>query len=128
MPSEVIREIERKSGQLISACIQCGRCTATCPLARFMDMPPRTVLFFLQIGQLESVFASRGYWLCASCLICGARCPKAIDYYKISDALRSIYLMTNKKEPIVSPDNLPSELVIEAPQQLFISAFRKWTK
>lgn len=125
---EAIREIEEKSGQVVSACIQCGRCTATCPLMRFMDMPPRIVLFFLQIGKWDDVIASRGYWLCASCLSCGERCPKAIDYYKISDALRSIYLMTTKREPIASPDKMPIELVNEAPQQLFISAFRKWTK
>jgi heterodisulfide reductase subunit C len=128
MEKGVLREIEEKSGQVISACIQCGRCTATCPLSKYMDFPPRATIFFLQIGELEKVFSSRGFWYCASCLSCGVRCPKEIDYYKIADALRQIYLMTNKVEPVVSPDNLKKGIIEEAPQQLFIAAFRKWTK
>ncbi len=93
-----------------------------------MDLPPRTAIFFLQIGQVEKVFSSSGFWRCASCLACGVRCPKEIDYGKISEALRQLYLLNNKTEPVVSPDTLDEKILAEAPQQLFIAAFRKYIK
>jgi heterodisulfide reductase subunit C len=78
----------------------------------------------LQLGMVEELLAADGIWLCAACMVCGSRCPRGVDYGKISDALRALVLRTRKMR--VEPDRVDKELVRDAPQQAFVAAFRKF--
>lgn len=121
---QLIRQIEELSGEDISACFQCGQCTGGCPVAEEMDPKPREAMLLLQLGRPEAVVNSAGIWLCASCLTCGTRCPRRVDYAKITEACRAILLRGKSSE--YDPDNpVPAELE-EVPQQAFIAAFRKF--
>lgn len=122
---DLLRTIEELSGQRLADCYQCGACTAGCPVGERMNPVPSRGIRMLQLGMVEELLASDGIWLCAACMVCGSRCPRGVDYAKITDALRAIVL--RNKRPRVEPDRVDRELIARAPQQAFVAAFRKFT-
>ena len=85
-------KISKLSGEEIYKCYQCGKCTASCPVALDMPHKPNQIMRFIQLGFKENVLNSPTIWLCASCITCSARCPKGIDIAKIMDTLRILCL------------------------------------
>jgi heterodisulfide reductase subunit C len=58
-------------------CIQCGRCTASCPAAYvYGDYSPRNIMRELQLGELKKVAAGDDIWKCGQCYTCRSRCPR----------------------------------------------------
>lgn len=88
--SDFIRLVEEESGQTLSKCYQCGKCSSGCPLAYKMELLPNQVIRMIQLGMRENVLQSNTMWFCASCETCSTRCPRAIDVKGIMDALRII--------------------------------------
>lgn len=92
-------EVEKKSGQNISSCYQCGKCSAGCPICHDMDYTPNQVIRLIQMGLRDEVLASSTIWMCASCQTCTTRCPLKIDLASIMDVLRIIsHLEDHRKE------------------------------
>lgn len=60
-------------------CYQCGKCTAGCPMAHAMDVMPRQIVRYMQLGMMDEVLESKSIWLCASCHTCVERCPHSIN-------------------------------------------------
>lgn len=116
--SPLLRRVETISGQNLSLCYQCGKCSATCPLSAQMDLMPHQVVRYLQLG-LEQVFYAKSYWLCATCFSCETQCPRGLDVSKICEALRTIKLRNDLRD--LKIEKLPPEM----PQQGLVSAFRK---
>ncbi len=83
-----IHEIEKESGEKLSACYQCGKCTAGCPASFLYDKQVSRVMRAAQLGFKEEVLTSKSLWLCLSCSTCTARCPNNIDVAKVMDILR----------------------------------------
>lgn len=71
----------------LSACIQCGTCSATCPLSLYMDFTPRRIVAMTRAGFEDDVLRSHTIWLCASCYSCAVECPKEI---KITDLMYTL--------------------------------------
>ena len=80
--------IQTHTGQNISACYQCGKCSAGCPTAYTMDITPRQVMRALQLGLKDELLDSSAIWLCVSCQTCSLRCPREIDIARIIESLR----------------------------------------
>lgn len=70
------------------ACMQCGTCTGSCVVARWMDHGPRGVFALLESYQDEEVLASDTIWVCAACYSCTARCPRDIPITSLMADLR----------------------------------------
>jgi len=83
-----IRELEKASGVRLSECYQCGKCSAGCPMFHAMDLAPRQVIRYLQLGLYEEVLHARTPWVCATCQTCLARCPHNIDLPALMEAVR----------------------------------------
>jgi len=66
-------------GNPVQTCIQCGTCSATCPVADFMDYTPRRLIGMIRADLKDEVLDSNTFWFCASCYHCTVRCPKGID-------------------------------------------------
>jgi len=82
--------IEERSGQPISACYQCRKCTAGCPTAFAMNFDPAQIVRMIQLGQQEALLRSEAIWLCVGCETCGTRCPNQICIGKINDTLKAM--------------------------------------
>ncbi len=120
----LVRQIEQLSGQTVGDCYQCGGCTAGCPVGEAMVPPPSKAIRLLQLGRARELLASTGIWMCASCMVCGTRCPRGVDYAKIAEACRAIVLRA--KGPGVDPDTVGMQDYEHIPQQAFIAGFRKF--
>jgi heterodisulfide reductase subunit C len=81
---------EEASGQKVSACFQCGKCTNGCPITFAMDIPPHKLIHLLQYGQVDAALKSDTIWVCASCETCTTRCPNGIDIAHLMDSLREL--------------------------------------
>lgn len=87
----VTRElIEQVSGEKISTCYQCEKCSNGCPMTFAMDVPPNRVMHSIQVGLIDEILNSDTIWVCASCETCTTRCPNNIDIAHVMDTLRQI--------------------------------------
>jgi heterodisulfide reductase subunit C len=80
--------VEKQSGQRIFDCYQCGKCSAGCPVDYAMDLGPRQIMRYIQMGLKKEVMQSTTIWLCISCETCSSRCPAKIDIAKVMESLR----------------------------------------
>ncbi len=97
--SVFVQEVEKRSGQNVSSCYQCGKCSAGCPICFDMDFSPNQIIRLIQMGLRNEVLSSSSIWMCASCQTCTTRCPLNIDLARIMDALRIIsHLQDHRKK------------------------------
>ena len=75
-------------GENLRHCIQCGVCSATCPLSLYMDYTPRRLINLAREGFKKEVLGSLTIWLCSSCYSCRVECPKKIQVTDIMYALK----------------------------------------
>lgn len=91
--SQLASYVSRHTGVNVAECYQCGKCTAGCPMAAYMDMSPNQVMRLVQIGDeaaTEALLASEAIWACAGCLTCTQRCPRQLDPAAVMDCLREM--------------------------------------
>jgi heterodisulfide reductase subunit C len=77
-------------GEHILACIQCGTCTGSCPMAGQMEFPPRKTIAMIRAGMRNEVLSSNSMWFCLSCYTCTARCPRGVKPTELAHALESL--------------------------------------
>lgn len=77
-------------GEKFYTCIQCGTCSATCPVSHFMDFTPRRIIAMVRAGFKEEVLRSFTIWLCASCYSCTVDCPREIKITDVMYALKQL--------------------------------------
>ena len=97
---EVIAE---EAGVNLKDCYQCGKCTAGCPLADGMDLMPREVIRYLQMGALSTALEAKTPWICAQCDVCSSRCPQNVDICSIMRAVRLASKAAGKR-PVAEAD------------------------
>jgi heterodisulfide reductase subunit C len=109
LDKEFLKQIEEKSfSDEISRCIQCGTCSASCPMAEYMDYTPRKIIAMVKHGFKDDVLKSFTPWLCASCYSCQVRCPSQI---KITD------IMYTLRREAINTKNYPGKFPIPAVAQ-----------
>lgn len=87
---QFIEQVSRESGQPVQQCYQCGKCTAGCPIAFSMDVPPNRVMRMVQLGLRDKALGCSSIWLCAYCSTCSVRCPRNVNLAQVMDSLRII--------------------------------------
>jgi heterodisulfide reductase subunit C len=123
--SNFVKKIEELSGQNLLSCYQCGKCSAGCPMVSAMDILPNQAIRLVQLGLQEDVLKSKSIWLCASCVTCGARCPRGVDLSRVMEALRQIKL--RKKHNEIDLTKIPKKILADLPPIALVSCFRKNT-
>jgi heterodisulfide reductase subunit C len=121
---ELITEI---SGVNPLKCMKCGKCSASCPSFDEMDIPPHLFVSYVQNENIEALLESKSLYKCLSCFACIERCPRDVKPGKLIDAARQVVLRQRGQE-YLSPDEIPALLDEEMPQQLLMSAFRKYRR
>ena len=120
-------QIMNISGVNPSKCMKCGKCSASCPSFNEMDIKPHQFVTYIINDDVEALANSVSAWKCLSCFACIERCPRNVQPGKIVDAARQILIRQRGQEGL-SPDEIPALLDDETPQQLLMSAFRKYRR
>jgi heterodisulfide reductase subunit C2 len=83
----------------VSACYQCKKCSAGCPLTFAMDFYPDQVIRLALLGQDAAVLGCRTIWVCSSCETCTTRCPNNIDIAGVMDWLKEAAIASGQASP-----------------------------
>ena len=121
---ELVKEI---SGVNPLKCMKCGKCSASCPSYNEMDIKPHQFVSYVQNGDIEALVNSKSLYKCLSCFACIERCPRSVQPGKLIDAARQL-VIRQKGQQYLSADEIPALLDEETPQQLLMSAFRKYRR
>ena len=122
--AELIREI---SGVEPLKCMKCGKCSATCPAYNEMDIKPHQFVSYVANENIEELTKSKSLWKCLSCFACIERCPRNVQPGKLIDAARQIVLR-QKGGDYLKDEEIPELLDEELPQQLLVSAYRRYKR
>ena len=126
--NKVSREnIERISGVNPLKCMRCGKCSATCPAYDEMNYHPHQFVYMVEKGEIEKLAASPSIYKCLSCFACVDRCPRGVEPAKLVEAVRLAVIREQGKNHM-KPEAIPAMLDEDMPQQLFVSALRKYSK
>jgi Fe-S oxidoreductase len=77
--SELYKEVARFGARDMEICMQCGICSASCPLSTGTDTFPRKIYRYLQLGLKDKLLASPVPWLCYYCGECNKDCPRGAE-------------------------------------------------
>jgi heterodisulfide reductase subunit C2 len=84
------QEVLKRSGLDVARCLQCGKCSAGCPMATETSLRPHEIMLRVMRNRREELLASDGIWLCLTCTTCSTRCPNNADPARVIDVLREI--------------------------------------
>lgn len=122
-----VEQMKQISGVNPLKCMKCGKCSASCPSFNEMDIKPHQFVTYVINDDVETLANSKSAWKCLSCFACIERCPRNVQPGKLIDAARQI-LIRQRGQQGLSPDEIPALLDEETPQQLLMSAFRKYRR
>ena len=122
--AEKIKEI---SGANPLKCMKCGKCSASCPAFDEMDIKPHQFVSYVINENIDALVQSKSFWKCLSCFACVERCPRDVQPGRIIDAARQL-VVRQRGQAYLSADEIPELLDPELPQQLLVSAFRRYRR
>ena len=124
---ERIENLNRLSGTDVRKCMKCGKCSGRCPAFNDMDVKPHQVVSMLAKGKIDELLESKAIWNCLSCMACVERCPRGVAPAAVVEAVRDTVVRMQGKNGIKAEEIPPivDELI---PQQLLVSAYRKYNK
>ena len=122
-----VERIKEISGVNPLKCMKCGKCSASCPSFNEMDIKPHQFVSYVQRGDIEALANSVSLYKCLSCFACVDRCPRDVKHGKLIDAARQLVIRQRSQEGL-SPDEIANLIDDETPQQLLVSAFRKYRR
>ncbi len=124
---ERIENLNRLSGTDVRKCMKCGKCSGRCPAFNDMDIKPHQFVSMLCQGKIDQLLESQAIWNCLSCMACVERCPRGVAPAAVVEAVRETVVRMQGANGIKAEDIPPivDELI---PQQLLVSAYRKYNK
>jgi heterodisulfide reductase subunit C len=75
----LLSEIKKVGAFDISACFNCGNCTAICPLSKEGEEFPRKMIRYATVGLEDKLLSSAELWSCDYCGECTKTCPRDAD-------------------------------------------------
>ncbi len=87
----LMRDVRFREG--LTACMNCGVCTAICPAAEFYKYDPRQICTIVQSkdeDKIEELLRSETIWYCGQCMSCKTRCPRGNTPGLVINALRGL--------------------------------------
>ena len=120
-------EILRMSGVNTAKCMKCGKCSATCPAYDEMEYHPHQFVGMVETGDIEPLLHSESIYKCLSCFACVDRCPRGVEPAKVVEAVR-LTAIRQQGANRWTANSVPAIIEEDMPQQLLVSAVRKYTK
>ena len=125
--AERIENLNKLSGTDVKKCMKCGKCSGRCPAFKDMDIKPHQFVSMLGQGRIDELLESKAIWNCLSCMACVERCPRGVAPAAVIEAVRDTVVRMQGANGLKAEDIPPivDELI---PQQLLVSAYRKYNK
>ncbi len=120
-------EIKEISGTNPGKCMKCGKCSASCPAFDEMDIKPHMFVSYVESGNVEALLSSKAAYRCLSCFACVERCPRDVQPAKVIDGVRQAVIRQGSMD-YLKADDIPEKIDDDVPQQLLVSAFRRWKR
>lgn len=127
MNNNLKEQILRSSGVNVLKCMRCGKCSGTCPSYDEMEYHPHQFVYMVEKGDIEKLMNSKSIYKCLTCFACVERCPRNVEPAKVVEAVRLAAVRKQGNNHLI-PDQIPSMLDEDLPQQAIVTAFRKYTK
>ena len=124
---ERVENMQKLSGTDVRKCMKCGKCSGRCPAFHDMDIKPHQFVSLLADGKIEKLLESDAIWNCLSCMACVERCPRGVAPAAVVEAVRDTVVRAQGKNGIKA-EEIPSIVDEFIPQQLLVSAYRKYNK
>ena len=122
--AELVKQI---SGVNPLKCMKCGKSSASCPSFHEMDIKPHQFVSYVANVDFEALVYSKSLWKCLSCFACVERCQRDVKPGKLIDAARQV-VVRQKGQDYLKAEEIPDLLDPELPQQLLVSAFRRYRR
>ena len=113
---DFLSRVVAESGQNLSACIQCGKCSGGCPITSAEVGGPRRLVAQILYGAKRQALQDPTWWYCVACGTCMTRCPVEINMYRVATALCEMA----EREGVA-----PSEPDIHLFEELFIKSMER---
>lgn len=84
---QFLGEVIKNSGQNLLECLQCGKCTGSCPISSPTVGGPRLLIARILQGMQYAALRDPTWWYCVSCGTCANRCPVEINMYQVATTL-----------------------------------------
>ena len=123
----LVQDIVRRSGVNPRKCMKCGKCSGTCPAYDEMEYHPHQFVYMVETGDIEPLLKSKSIYRCLTCFACVDRCPRGVEPAKLVEAVR-LSAVRKQGNNRMTANDVPALLDEDVPQQLLVSAFRKYSK
>ena len=120
-------QVLRSAGVDVRKCMRCGKCTATCPAFDEMEYHPHQFVYMVEKGEIDKLANSPSIYKCLSCFACVDRCPRGVEPAKLVEAVR-LSVIRQQGQNHLKTDAIPAMLDEDMPQQLLVTALRKYSK
>ena len=100
-------DILRISGVNPRKCMQCGKCSGTCPSFDEMEYHPHQFVAMVRKGQIEKLARSQSIYKCLSCFACVERCPRGVAPAAVVEAVRDTVVRMQNGNGIRAEDIPP---------------------
>jgi len=93
--------VAKAGAEKVNLCIQCGACSASCPVGTRSALRTRQVIRRVQLGFRNEVLSHKSLWLCTTCSTCTQRCPRDVNPMETLISLRSLLVEEGYVPPTV---------------------------
>jgi heterodisulfide reductase subunit C len=92
-----------------------------------MDIKPHQFVSLLGQGRIDVLLECDAIWNCLSCMACVERCPRGVAPAAVVEAVRDTVVRTQGMNGLKA-EEIPPIADEFIPQQLLVSAYRKYNK
>ena len=124
---DVKETLIRLSATDVRRCMKCGKCSGRCPAYADMDIKPHEFVSLLLKGKTDKLLSSNAIWNCLSCMACVERCPRGVAPAQVIEAVRTLVTRAQGGNGLQA-EEIPPMVDEFIPQQLLVSAYRKYNK
>ncbi|MDY6931889.1 MAG: 4Fe-4S dicluster domain-containing protein [Halobacteriota archaeon] len=89
-----MKDMEFLEDTKIIKCVQCGKCSASCPAGRNSRLLTRKIIMEAKSGM--DVIGREELWYCTTCFLCFERCPKGVNTVDAIIELRNRAVLEGK--------------------------------
>ena len=115
-------------GDKVRSCLQCGTCTASCPVARYSGLSPREIVRLVLIGEEEEVLRPEVLYFCSACYSCAVRCPMGIRLTELINLLRDVMVSRGEGPLAAQMELVKSVENYDNPWQMPRAQRDRWAK